>query len=95
MFIVLLKLSSNKAAAGEFMDGHNAWIARGFSDGVFQCVGSIMPAKGGAILALEENREKLEARINEDPFVENDVATPEIIEIDVKKTSPALEFLMP
>lgn len=35
MFIVQLKFSDNKAQAGEFMDGHNEWIKRGFDDSVF------------------------------------------------------------
>ena len=30
MFIVLLKLSDNKAQASEFIGGHNEWIKRGF-----------------------------------------------------------------
>jgi hypothetical protein len=29
MFIVLLKFSSNKAQAGQFMAGHNDWIKHG------------------------------------------------------------------
>jgi len=93
MFIILLKFSNNKGAASDFMAAHNEWIAQGFADGVFQCIGSMLPAAGGAVLALNETREQLEARVNSDPFVQNDVAVAEITEIDVKKTVPALEFL--
>lgn len=35
MFMVLLRFSDNKSQASQLMDGHNAWIARGFDDGVF------------------------------------------------------------
>ena len=35
MFVVLLRFSDNKDQASEFMEGHNAWIKRGFDDGVF------------------------------------------------------------
>jgi hypothetical protein len=45
MFIVLLRLSANKAQAGQFMDGHNEWIRRGFEQGVFLLVGSLQPLK--------------------------------------------------
>ena len=93
MFIVLLKFSNNKAAAAEFMAAHNEWIAQGFADGVFQCVGSLVPAAGGALLALGEGREVLESRVDTDPFVQNDVVIAEIIEVDVKKTVTALETL--
>ena len=93
MFVVFLKFSKNKAAAPEFMAAHNDWVAQGFTDGVFQCVGSVVPAAGGALLALGESRELLEARVNADPFVQNDVVTAEITEVDVKKTAPALDTL--
>lgn len=75
------------------MAAHNAWIAQGFSDGVFQCVGSLKPEGGGAIIALGENREEIERRINADPFLEHDVVTAEIAEVDIKKTTPELSFL--
>lgn len=93
MFIIYLRFSANKSAAADLMAAHNAWIAQGFSDGVFQCVGSLKPEGGGAILALGENREEIERRINADPFVAHDVVIAEIAEVDVKKTTPELSFL--
>ena len=41
MFMVFLKYSDNKENAGQFMDGHNEWIKRGFDDGVFLLAGSL------------------------------------------------------
>ncbi len=35
MLIVLLKFSSNKDQASQFMQGHKEWIERGFDEGVF------------------------------------------------------------
>lgn len=93
MFIVFLKFSDNKTAAPEHMPAHNDWIAQGFADGVFQCVGSITPASGGMILALEDDLETLQARINQDPFVIHNVVRAEITQIDIKKTTPALNHL--
>jgi len=93
MFIILLKFSDNKVAAPEFMAAHNEWIAQGFADGVFQCVGSLVPAAGGALLAFGESREMLEMRIHTDPFVQNNVVIAEITEVDVKKAVNALDFL--
>lgn len=75
------------------MQAHNEWIAEGFRDGIFQCVGSLTPEAGGAILAAGESREEIERRINADPFVEHNVAVAQIAEVDVKKTTPALGFL--
>ena len=41
MFIVLLKFSDNKAKAGAFMDGHKAWIQRGFAEDPFVAEGVV------------------------------------------------------
>lgn len=93
MFVILLKFSTNKAAASEHMAAHNEWIASGVADGTFHCVGSIKPQGGGAILAVGDSLEKMQARVDTDPFVQHDVVTAEIIDVDVKKTSPAAQVL--
>ena len=95
MFIVLLKFSANKAQAGQFMDGHKAWIKQGFDDGVFLLAGSIQPAQGGGIVAHNTSKEDLEGRLARDPFVAEDVVTTEITEIAPALTDPRLAFLKP
>ncbi len=76
------------------MDGHNAWIKRGFDDGVFLLVGKLQPDAGGAILTSNEEREALEARVADDPFVAEGVVTAEVLEITPAKTDPRLQFLV-
>lgn len=93
MFVTFLKFGANRAAAPEFMAAHNDWIARGFADGVFLCVGSLTPAAGGAVLAHGESREAHEARIAADPFVVQGIVSAETHEIDAKRSIPALDFL--
>jgi uncharacterized protein YciI len=93
MFITLLKLTANRAAAPRFMAAHNEWIAKGFADGVFLCVGSLTPEGGGAILAHEESREDHQTRIAADPFVMHGIVTAEMHEVDPKQTIEALKFL--
>ena len=51
MFVVLLRFSHNKGAAGQHVQGHQEWIKRGLEDGVFLLAGSIQPGLGGAVLA--------------------------------------------
>jgi uncharacterized protein YciI len=63
MFVVLLKFSANKAKAGQFMDGHNAWLRQGFAEGIFLLAGSIKPGLGGAILAHGATAEDLQPRM--------------------------------
>lgn len=94
MFIVLLRFSQNKGQASDFMDGHNQWVRRGFEDKVFLMVGSLQPGLGGSVVAHGESREALENRVNEDPFVAENIVTAEILEIEPKKADERLEFLL-
>ena len=94
MFIVLLKFSDNKGQAGQFMEGHNAWIKSGFDDGVFLLVGSLQPSLGGGIMAHNNSLKDLQARVNADPFVAQHVVSAEILEITPAKTDARLQFLL-
>ncbi len=94
MFIVLLKFADNKSRAGELMDGHNAWLARGFDDGVFVLAGSLADSQGGAIVAHGADRAELERRVGEDPFVAEGVVRAEIVEIAPAKADERLGFLL-
>ncbi|MEV1051555.1 YciI family protein [Streptomyces sp. NPDC059017] len=94
MFVVLLRFSDNKAAAGRLLPGHQEWIQRGLDDGVFLLVGSIQPELGGAVLAHDASREELRKRVEEDPFVAQDVVTAEIIEIAPGMADDRLAFLL-
>jgi uncharacterized protein YciI len=94
MFIVLLRFSDNKGQAGEFMDGHNEWIKRGFDDDVFLLVGSLQPNSGGGIVAHNTSLSDLQSRVNADPFVAENVVNAEILEITPAKTDARLNFLL-
>ena len=94
MFIVFLRFSENKGRAGQFMAGHNEWIKQGFDDGVFLVVGSLQPQAGGAVVASNTTMPDLRRRVNEDPFVMEDVVSAEIHEIAPSKADHRLEFLL-
>jgi uncharacterized protein YciI len=94
MFIVLLKFSGNKEQAGKFMQGHNEWIKRGFDDGVFSLVGSLQPNLGGGIVAHNTSLSDLQRRVNDDPFVAQNVVNAEILEISPSRTEERLKFLL-
>lgn len=93
MFFVLLRFAANRAAAPRLMDGHNAWLRKGFDERSFLLAGGIEPKAGGAILATAASRAEVEARIAEDPFVAEGVVAAEIIEIAPGRTDPRLAFL--
>ncbi|WP_152013790.1 MULTISPECIES: YciI family protein [unclassified Bosea (in: a-proteobacteria)] len=94
MFIVLLRFSQNVGRAAELMDGHNAWLKRGFADGVFLLAGSLQPKLGGAIMAHATTLSELQARVNDDPFVSEQVVTAEIFSITPGKADERLAFLL-
>lgn len=94
MFIVLLKFSDNKGQARQFMEGHNEWIRRGLDDGIFLLVGSLQPNLGGGIVAHNTTLSDLQSRVNNDPFVAENVVSAEILEITPSKTDERLKFLL-
>ena len=94
MFIVLLRFSDNKGQAGQFMEGHNSWIKRGFDDDVFLVVGSLQPNLGGGIVAHNTSLADLQTRVNDDPFVAQNIVTAEIIEMTPSKADERLKFLL-
>jgi uncharacterized protein YciI len=94
MHIILLKFSVNKSDAGKFMEGHKAWVKRGFDDGVFLLAGSLEPELGGGILAYNTSSAELQRRVSDDPFVVEDVVKAEIFELDPGKADERLHFLV-
>lgn len=94
MFVVLLRFSRRKDQASRLMEGHKAWIKRGFDDGVFLVVGSLQPNLGGAILAHNTSLDDLKSRTNDDPFVAEGVVDAEILEIAPSNTDERMRFLL-
>jgi uncharacterized protein YciI len=94
MFIVLLNFSGSKSSAGQFMAGHKEWLKRGFDDGVFLLAGSLQPNRGGGIVAYNTSLSDLQSRVNNDPFVVENVVTAEILEIVPSKADARLQFLL-
>ncbi len=94
MFVVTLRFSANKAQAPNLMQAHNDWIRSGFDDGVFLMTGSLKPGLGGVVLARRITRAELEARVERDPFVAEDVVSADILEIEPGRADDRLAFLM-
>lgn len=95
MFIVLLKFSNNRAKASQFTEDHKAWLKRGFDDGVFLLAGSLQPSLGGGIVAHNVALPALQIRVNDDPFVAENVVSTEILEIAQSRADDRLSFLLP
>jgi uncharacterized protein YciI len=76
------------------MEGHNEWIRHGFDDGIFLLVGSLQPNLGGGIVAHNLTLSDLQIRVNNDPFVSENVVSAEILEITPSKADERLKFLL-
>jgi len=94
MFIVLLRFAGNRGQAGRFLDGHKAWLQRGFDDGVFLVAGSLRPDLGGAILAYGTSLADLQVRVSEDPFVAEGVVSAEVLDMVPARAQERLRFLL-
>lgn len=92
MFVITLRFA-DRTKAPQFMDAHNAWIKRGFDEGVFLLVGSLQPNAGGMILAYNASPEEIEARVQDDPFVAEGVVSAEVLAIAPGRTDERLAFL--
>ena len=93
MFVVTLRFAENKGRAGDLMEGHKAWIQRGFDLGLVVMVGSLQPNRGGVLLIQEADRAAVEAYVAEDPFVAEQVVTAELSEITPTRLDDRLAFL--
>ena len=93
MYVVTLRFAGDRSRAAAQMEAHNAWLAAGFSDGVFVMNGTLQPKAGGVILAHGEDRAALEARIAADPFVAEGIVAAEILEVAPGRTDARLAFL--
>ena len=94
MFIVFLKFADNRDQVGQFMQDHNAWLERGFDDGVFLVAGSLQPNPGGGIVCHDTTLDELNDRIDNDPFVAHKVVTAEIVELTPAVADERLKFLL-
>ena len=94
MFIVLLKFSSNKTSAKQFVQEHVEWLDQGMKDGFILAAGSLRPDVGGAILAHNISETELNEKLQQDPFITEDVVQAEVMEFAASKTDERLSFLM-
>lgn len=94
MFVIFLKFSDNSNRAKDFMSGHMAWLKRGFDEGMFLVAGSLQPDLGGGIIARNLVLPDLEAFVEEDPFVAENVVKAEIHQITPSRVDERVKFLL-
>lgn len=94
MHIILLKFTDNRRNAAQHLPGHKAWLARGLEDGTFLMAGTLGSNLGGAILARGGSFANIQDRVNEDPFVHENIVHAEVLEFSPSVASEDLQFLL-
>ncbi|HEX3013040.1 MAG TPA: YciI family protein [Methanobacterium sp.] len=80
MFIITLKYSKPVEEVDKVLKSHLEYLEKYCSSQKFICCGRLNPRTGGVILCNANDKEEVEALINEDPFYINEIGEYEIIE---------------
>ncbi|MBM7173555.1 hypothetical protein JQK87_35255 [Streptomyces sp. G44] len=90
MFILELTYTAPVTAVDEQLAAHVAWLDEQYEAGVFIASGRKNPRDGGVIIAVAEDRARIEEITAADPFVVAGVCAYRVTEFYATKTAPAL-----
>jgi uncharacterized protein YciI len=91
MFVMELTYTAPLDAVDAVLEAHVAWLDEQYDKGHFLASGPKNPRDGGVILAVAEDRARIEEIAAGDPFVTAGVCAYRITEFTATKTAPALE----
>ncbi|MFI1721678.1 YciI family protein [Streptomyces sp. NPDC020489] len=91
MFVLELTYTAPLDQVDATLEAHVAWLDARYEEGVFLASGRKHPRDGGVILAVAEDRARVEAIAATDPFVTAGVCAYRITEFAATKTAPELE----
>jgi uncharacterized protein YciI len=80
MFIIELTYTAGLAQIDAQMPAHVAFLKKYYAAGVFVVSGRKIPRDGGIIVAAGKSRERIEAIMQEDPFIRNGLAGVRIVQ---------------
>lgn len=95
MYVISLTYTAPLERIDDALEAHRAFLAKQFEAGVFIAAGPTVPRKGGVILAVRIEREKLDAILATDPFAQQDLATYDVTEFKATRLAPGLNFPIP
>lgn len=91
MFVIELTYKAPLNAIDARMAAHVAFLNRYYASGNFLVSGRQIPRTGGIILAVAESRERVEAIMQEDPFVHDRLAEVRIVEFRASQRANDIE----
>ncbi len=95
MFVIELIYKVELAKIDAHMKAHVAFLNKYYAAGNFLMSGRKIPRNGGIILAVGENRGRIEAIVAEDPFVARGLADFRVIEFRVSQRASDLQDRIP
>ncbi|MEV7312350.1 YciI family protein [Streptomyces microflavus] len=90
MFVLELTYTAPVERADALMREHVAWLDENYAAGVFIASGRKKPRDGGVILAVGDDRQRIEEIAAADPFAAHGVCAYRITEFIATKTVPEL-----
>ncbi|WP_028815539.1 YciI family protein [Streptomyces flavidovirens] len=90
MFVMELTYTAPVERIDELMEAHVAWLDAQYEAGVFIASGRKQPRDGGVILAVADDRARIEEIAAADPFTVAGVCAYRITEFVATKTAPEL-----
>ncbi|MGQ5633902.1 MULTISPECIES: YciI family protein [unclassified Streptomyces] len=90
MFVLELTYTAPLDAVDALLPDHVAWLEEQYEKGLFLASGRREPRDGGVILAVAEDRARIEKVVAGDPFLTGGVCTYRITEFIATKTAPEL-----
>ncbi|WP_369250685.1 YciI family protein [Streptomyces sp. R41] len=91
MFVLELTYTAPLEAVDAALEAHVTWLDKQYAAGVFLASGPKNPRDGGVILAVAEDRARIEEITAGDPFVTSGVCLYRVTEFVATKTAPTLE----
>ncbi|MGX1880850.1 YciI family protein [Streptomyces sp. NPDC055287] len=90
MFVMELTYTAPVERVDELLEAHVAWLDAQYEAGIFIASGRKQPRDGGVILAVADDRARIEAIAAADPFTVAGVCAYRITEFVATKTAPGL-----
>lgn len=90
MFVLELTYTAPVERVDELLEAHVAWLDALYEEGVFIASGRKNPRDGGVILAVGNDRARIEQIAAADPFTVGGVCEYRITEFIATKTAPEL-----
>ncbi|OEJ29250.1 hypothetical protein AR457_06095 [Streptomyces agglomeratus] len=90
MFVMELTYTAPVERVDELLQAHVEWLDAQYEAGVFIASGRKQPRDGGVILAVADDRARIEEIAAADPFTVAGVCAYRITEFVATKTAPAL-----